>query len=193
MQETPIVFHTGPMGSGKTSALLIALYRAAEESKKVTCLQSALNTRDKGWIKARSKLRRKATIVETNFTRAELLKLVNKADVVGIDEVHLFRNIIVEVLFDLYKDGKQIVVAGIDTDYRGRPLNTPKKLLHLPEVIIERHTAICAECGKRNAHRSQRLRDGKPVSINDPIVLIDGSDKGVTYRAVCANHHVLLR
>ncbi len=192
IHEMPFVFETGPMGSGKTFELIVKAYQAAEESRRVVCLQSALNTRDEGMIKSRAGLNHPATVVEPNFTRASLVELLRDADFIGVDEIHLFRDEIIDILFNLYKDGKQIVVAGIDTDYRGDILDMASNLMRIPEVRVVKHTTICAVCGKRNAHRSQRLRNGSPVSRKEPTVLIEGSDDGVTYRAVCVAHHQLL-
>lgn len=192
IHEMPFVFETGPMGSGKTLQLIVKAYQAAEESRRVVCLQSALNTRDSGIISSRAGLKHPAIVIEPNFTRASLVKLLQKADFVGVDEIHLFREEIIDILINLYKDGKQIVVAGIDTDYRGEILDMALSLMRIPEVHIVKHTTVCAVCGKRNTHRSQRLRDGRPVSRKEPTVHIEGSDDGVTYRAVCVAHHKLL-
>lgn len=184
-------FHTGPMGVGKTLELLVQAYKAEEEGLRVGCLQSHLNTRDQGFIRSRTDLKRQAHVIADD-SREALLALFDGFDWIGVDEPHLFRPTIAEILLYAYRQKKHVVIAGIDTDYRGEMLETPRAILALPEAQIYRKPGICTKCGKRNAFRSERLRNGQPVSRTEPIVLVEGSQEGVTYETRCIQLHELL-
>ena len=51
-------------------------------------------------------------------------------------------------------------------------------------------TAICVICGE-TATRTQRLVNGRPAAIDDPLVVIGGMDAHAleTYEARCNRHH----
>ena len=51
-------------------------------------------------------------------------------------------------------------------------------------------TAICVICGE-TATRTQRLVNGRPAAIDDPLVVIGGLDAQAveTYEARCNRHH----
>src|SRR5260370_7881296 len=60
--------------------------------------------------------------------------------------------------------GKRVIVAGLDTDYRGRPFEPMPRLLAIAEEITKL-LAICVRCGNPAVH-TQRLVDSE-----DPIVV----------------------
>jgi thymidine kinase len=64
----------------------------------------------------------------------------------------------------LADSGKQVIVAGLDTDYLGRPFPPMPDLLTLAESITKT-LAICVRCGNPAKH-TQRL-----VESNDLIVV----------------------
>lgn len=63
---------------------------------------------------------------------------------------------LVEVAQRLADNGKQVIVAGLDTDYLGRPFVPIPDLLALAESITKT-LAICVRCGNPAKH-TQRLR-----------------------------------
>jgi thymidine kinase len=71
---------------------------------------------------------------------------------------------LVEVANRLADSGKQVIVAGLDTDYLGRPFSPIPELLALAESITKT-LAICMRCGNPAKH-TQRL-----VESNDLIVV----------------------
>ena len=65
----------------------------------------------------------------------------------------------------------------------------------MPELMaradeISMLTAICVICGEP-ATRTQRLVNGRPAAIDDPLVVIGGMDTAAveTYEARCNRHH----
>jgi len=98
----------------------------------------------------------------------------DETDVVAIDEVQFFDEAITEVCDILAKKGKRVMVAGLDTNFKGEPFGMMATLITEAEFVTKL-TAVCTVCGSP-ATRTQRLVDGKPASYNDPLILIGASE-----------------
>ena len=81
-------------------------------------------------------------------------------------------------------NNKRVIVAGLDTDFRGEPFSVMPQLMAIAE-FVDKITAICMKCGNP-ATKTQRLINGKPADYNDPIVLIGAKE---SYEARCRNCH----
>ena len=66
---------------------------------------------------------------------------------VAIDEVQFFPPSIVEVCQQLVKDGKRVIAAGLDLDFRGVPFGSVPVLMALAEQVTKLN-AICVVCGR---------------------------------------------
>ncbi len=108
---------------------------------------------------------------------AEILRLVGDAQVVGIDEAQFFDGTLVEVANRLADEGRRVVIAGLDQDYRGIPFEPIPALLAVAEYVTK-SLAVCMVCGSP-ANRSQRLVQ------RDLRVLLGSSE---TYEARCRLH-----
>jgi len=107
-------------------------------------------------------------------------------DVVAVDEVQFFSEDIVAVCDLLAKQGKRVMVAGLDTDFRGEPFGVMPKLITTAEFVTKL-TAVCMTCGAP-ATRTQRLVNGEPASYFDPIILVGAAE---SYEARCRHCHVV--
>ncbi|NLC96044.1 MAG: thymidine kinase [Erysipelotrichaceae bacterium] len=105
-------------------------------------------------------------------------------DVVAIDEVQFFDEAISEVCDVLAKQGKRVMVAGLDTNFKGEPFGMMANLITEAEFVTKL-TAVCSICGSP-ATRTQRLVDGEPASYNDPLILVGASE---SYEARCRHCH----
>ncbi|MEM1506470.1 thymidine kinase, partial [Domibacillus sp. 8LH] len=77
----------------------------------------------------------------------EMLQYVDKrVDIIGIDKVQFFDENVVEVVEELANQGIRVVVAGLDTDFRGEPFGPMPKLMALSESVTKLN-AICPVCG----------------------------------------------
>jgi thymidine kinase len=117
------------------------------------------------------------------FENAEqLITIANreKIDVIGIDEAQFFSKDIVPIICQLVNNGKRIIVAGLDLDFKGAPFGCMPLLLAIADKVLKLQ-AICTQCG-HNAHYTQRLVNGKPAKFDDPIVLIGAQE---SYQARC--------
>ena len=78
----------------------------------------------------------------------------------------------------------RVIVAGLDTDFRGEPFGPVPALMAQAETLDKYH-AICMVCGGP-ATCTQRLIDGKPAKYDDPIVIVGAAE---LYEARCRGHH----
>lgn len=152
---------TGCMFSGKTEELIRRLVRARIARRKVLIFKPAVDTRYAvEHVVAHSDQRLPCIPVER---AADVLLGVGDAEVVGIDEAQFFDNDLVVVANRLADQGRRVIVAGLDQDFRGEPFEPIPQLLAVAEYITK-NLAVCMVCGGP-ADRSQRLvrRDSRVV------------------------------
>ncbi len=146
----------GCMFSGKTEELIRRMRRAQIARQKVAIFKPRIDNRySSDHIVSHSELKLESTVVGSS---AEILDLAKDAQVVAIDEGQFFDMGIVDVAEKLANDGKRVIVAGLDQDYRGRPFEPIPQLLAIAEYITKT-LAICVVCGNP-ADRTQRITSG---------------------------------
>jgi thymidine kinase len=163
----------GPMFSGKSEELMRRLRRAIIARKRVQVFKPAIDQRySSDEIVSHNDLRMKSQVIQR---ASDILPLLDpRTEVVGIDEANFFGPDLAEVASQLADSGKQVMVAGLDTDYMGRPFPPMPELLCLAESITKT-LAICMRCGNPAKH-TQRL-----VESTDLIVV----GAGGMYEARC--------
>jgi thymidine kinase len=163
----------GPMFSGKSEELIRRLRRAIIARKLVQVFNPAIDTRySESEIVTHADVRMRSEAV--NSAREILARLDWRAQVIGIDEANFFGAELVETANQLADAGKQVIVAGLDTDFMGRPFPPTPDLLATAESITKT-LAICVRCGKPAKH-TQRLVD------SDELILVGAAG---TYEARC--------
>jgi thymidine kinase len=185
-----LTFYTGPMLSGKTLELIRHLQIYAEQHMPTVCIRPVTDTRTEQ-VKSRAGLSFNGLMIDGTDMET-VRRLTEEYDVIGVDESQFFSPDIVPVLQDAVRRGKTILVAGIDTDFRGDVFPTALALLALPETNVERLRAVCSVCRQHNATRSQRLKNGEPAGRDEPTVVIENLNSVVTYEPRCLEHHVIL-
>jgi thymidine kinase len=142
----------GCMFSGKTEELIRRMRRAQIAKQRVAIFKPVIDTRfGADHIVSHSEAKLLSTAVRTS---ADVLRLAADAQVVGIDEGQFFDMGIVEVAETLANQGKRVIIAGLDQDYRGKPFEPMPQLLAIAEYITKT-LAICMVCGNP-ADRTQR-------------------------------------
>ncbi|HHB77919.1 MAG TPA: thymidine kinase [Saprospiraceae bacterium] len=143
----------GAMFSGKTEELIRRLKRATFAHQKVAIFKPSIDIRYADTeVVSHDKNALLAIPVDKS---SEILKQVGEATVVGIDEAQFFDDELVDVVQKLALDGKRVVVAGLDMDFRGKPFGPIPSLLAVAEYITKVHP-ICVHCGNLATH-SYRL------------------------------------
>jgi thymidine kinase len=114
--------------------------------------------------------------------------LLPETSVVGVDEVQFFDAGIVGVVRELVTNGRRVICAGLDLDFRGEPFGPVPTLLALAERV-DKLEAICVVCGE-SATRTQRIVNGVPADYDDPIIVIGAQE---AYEARCRTCHTVPR
>ena len=153
----------GPMFSGKSEELIRRLRRAEIARQRVQIFKPGLDQRySDDHIVSHNELKIRSEGVQN---AAEVLKRVDlRTEVIGIDEAQFLGMEMVEVAVRLADMGKRIIIAGLDTDYLGRPFHPIPELLAVADEITKA-LAICMQCGNPAKH-TQRL-----VASEDLIVV----------------------
>lgn len=176
---------TGPMFCGKTDELLRRLRRAEIAKQEIQVFKPQIDNRySENNIVSHAGGEYEATPVKGVEEIRELLN--PDVQVVAIDEAQFFDNEIIPFVHELSAMGKRVIVAGLDTDFRHEPFG-PMPILMAKAELVDKLTAICNVCGE-GATRTQRLVDGEPAHIDDPIVVVGAKEM---YEARCPKHHIL--
>jgi thymidine kinase len=168
----------GSMFSGKTEELIRRLRRAQYAKKQVQVFKPHIDTRyDAEKVVSHSSL----TIDSVPIRRVvEIFQHLRPGtEVVGIDEVQFFGAELLQVVETLANQGKQVICAGLDQDYMGKPFEPMPQLLAIAEYVTK-ELAICVVCGNP-ANRSQRI-----ASARDRVLVGAAGD----YEARCRKCHV---
>jgi thymidine kinase len=173
----------GSMFSGKTDELIRRLVRARIAKQKVQVFKPAIDIRY-AVEKVTSHAGTNFDAVPVNKASEILVKIDKDTTVVGIDEAQFMDTEVVAVANDLAEHGIRVLVAGLDTDFRGEPFGPMPTLMSRAERVDKLH-AICMVCGDE-ASRTQRLVNGKPARYDDPVVIVGASEM---YEARCRLHH----
>ena len=175
----------GSMFSGKTEELMRRLNRAEYAKQNVLTIKHKIDTRKgKTCITSHDGKKRLAFIIDNNLENLDkILELANKnISVIGIDEIHFFPKTIIPIICQLIENGKRVIIAGLELDFRGEPFEITASLLSLADEVTKLK-AICVVCGN-DAHFTQRIINGKPAKYDDPIILVGAEE---CYQARCRN------
>jgi thymidine kinase len=112
--------------------------------------------------------------------------VVGTADIVAIEEGQFWDADLPSVVEQLAEEGKQVLVTGLDQDFRGDPFGPMPVLMALADQVTKL-TAICMVCGEP-ATRTQRLIDGQPAPVDSPLIMVGGMGDE-RYEARCRLHH----
>ena len=174
----------GVMFSGKTEELIRRVRRALIAKRRTQVFKSHLDDRYSGVnrVSSHDGAAIEATPVDS---AAEIFRAVRSdTEIVAIDEAQFLDQGIVAVATGLAKRGVRVILAGIDTDFRGEPFGSMGDLMAIAESV-DKLQAICVVCGEL-ACRNQRLIDGHPAPYDSPTIMIGGAE---TYEARCRRCH----
>jgi thymidine kinase len=178
---------TGSMFSGKTDELIRRLRRATIARQKVQVFKPAIDNR---YTEQRVTSHAGSDYEAHPIQQAGDITALLHPDttVVAIDEAQFFDQQVITIAQCLADKGLRVIVAGLDTDFRGEPFGPMPTLMAQAEYVDKLH-AICMVCGEP-ATRTQRIVNGKPAHYDEPVVIVGASEM---YEARCRQHHQVPR
>ena len=154
----------GSMFSGKTEELIRRIRRAQIAKMDTIIFKPKIDNRySPEHIVSHNQMKLNSKIVETSD---EILTQSQKAEVVAIDEAQFFDDDIVEICKILAKQKKRVIVAGLDTDYRGEPFG-PMPNLICEADYVDKLRAICVKCGNPATYTQRTSKDSERVVIGE--------------------------
>ena len=173
---------TGCMFAGKTEELIRRINVLQFAKKKIVVFKPSIDNR----YSVDKVVSHAGTSIESYAIKdsAEILKLCEDAEVIAIDEIQFFDEGIVDICNYLADQGKRVMCAGLDMDFRGEPFSIMPRLVTQAEFVTKL-TAVCTKCGAP-ATRTQRIINGKPANYKDPVILVGASE---SYEARCRHCH----
>ena len=166
------------MFSGKTEELIRRLRRTEYAKLNVIIFKPKIDDRySKDEIVSHSEQSLPSVVIESS---SEILGKIKDADIVGIDEAQFFDNGLKDVVLELARMGKRVIIAGLDMDYRGEPFGPMPTLLAIAEYVTKTK-AICVVCGSP-ATMTQR------ITKSTETIDVGATDK---YEARCRKHHYI--
>ena len=177
----------GSMFSGKTEELIRRVRRAQIARQKVQVFKPRLDDRylvEK--VASHNGMHLDAVVVGG---AKEIPQLVDPdTTVVAIDEGQFFDWAIADVCNLLASNGRRMIIAGLDMDFRSEPFG-PVPLLMAQAEKVDKLQAICVVCGAP-ASRTQRLVNGQPAFYDDPVIMVGASE---VYEARCRHCYQVAR
>ncbi len=167
------------MFAGKSEELIRLARRALYAKRRVEVFKPKIDDRyDQSMVVTHMGVRHEAVAVDGV---ADLrTKIDPKAQVVLIEEAQFFDDSIVDLAVELADRGVEVVLAGLDQDFRRKPFGPMGPLMAVADDVVKLR-AICMRCGAPASH-TYRAVDGQPARENDPIVLIGATE---SYEARC--------
>ena len=151
----------GSMFSGKTEELIRRLKRAQFAKQKIATFKPTIDKRYSDLdVVSHDSHSISCTPIKTP---SRMLQIDPDVQVVGIDEAQFFDESIIEVCQELANRGVRVIVAGLDTDYLGKPFGPMPYLMAVAEEVRKVH-AICVKCGNL-ANHSHRLSNSMELVV----------------------------
>lgn len=154
----------GSMFSGKTEELIRRINRAKFAQQKIEIFKPAVDTRyETEEVVSHDQNALNATPVDSAYN---ILLLTGDAEVIGIDEAQFFDEAIVEVANQLANQGKRVIIAGLDMDFKGRPFGAMPDLMATAEYVTKVH-AICVKTGNLAHYSHRKINSDKLVELGE--------------------------
>jgi thymidine kinase len=151
----------GSMFSGKSEELIRRLRRAIIAKQRVQIFKPTIDSRSDAEIVSHSEMRMPSISIGSS---AELRdKVDHRTEVVGVDEAQFFDEGLVEAAQQLADQGKRVIIAGLDKDFRGLPFGPIPSLMAVAEDVTKT-LAICVRCGSP-ANNTQRLVESDELVV----------------------------
>jgi thymidine kinase len=156
---------TGPMFSGKSEELIRRLKRARIARQRVACFKPDIDLRyHRSAIASHSSQTHEAeTVASVERLREALFPHLSHLEVIGIDEAQFLDDSIIPLTLELIHLGKRVLIAGLDTTYKGEPFGPIPNLMAISDEVTKL-SAVCMTCGAPAIH-TQRLGQSQELVV----------------------------
>tara|TARA_A100001015_G_C14529291_1_gene533489 strand:- start:26 stop:559 length:534 start_codon:yes stop_codon:yes gene_type:complete len=169
----------GPMFSGKSTELLRRTRRYEAIGKKVMYINHALDTRHGDNKISTHDLSEKDALMTNTLVFLHKTEEFNNCDIIAINEAQFFPDLAFFCKLSM-KEGKDMIIAGLDGDYRKEPFGEILQLIpyaHGDDIV--KLSSYCKICGDK-ASFTKRITDN-----TNQIVI--GCEE--CHIPVCENHY----
>lgn len=154
----------GSMFSGKTEELIRRVKRVVLANRKAMIFKPCIDVRYSEENVVSHDMNSISSIPVNKAT--SILAHASYVDVVGIDEAQFFDDSLVEVVQTLADRGVRVIVAGLDTDYMGKPFGPMPAVMAIAEDVQKLH-AICVKCGGLAQHSHRLVNNSELVVLGE--------------------------
>ncbi len=182
MKQGRLKIFYGPMYSGKSAYIIKDILNNIDWSKLVF--------KPKGDVRSDKLYTREGLVFDAIAINdaSEIQPYIKDwVRIVYIDEINFFGKGIAGTIFSLLDQGIDVVVSGLDKDFRLEWFPESKKIIDRADVAVKLK-ARCSICGKGSSHTARYI-NGQPASKDSPVILSDSADETVEYKTLCDEHH----
>ena len=154
----------GSMFSGKTKLLIKRINEAQNNNQKIMVFKPKIDIRyNKEKIVSHEKNEFFATPI---LKPSEILDHINDSNFVAIDEVQFFSKNIVNICYELSQKKINVVLAGLDLDYLGKPFGAMPKLMRIANKLTHLN-AICDICQSKAFHTYRMSNNNETIMLGE--------------------------
>jgi len=172
----------GPMFAGKTTALIRKMQAEIQMGRRVVLVKSDKDTRytlNSVVSHDGAKMPCWAVADLASFKDKLGEEAYKQLDVIGIDEAQFFKDLYSFCQVAADKDGKTVIVAGLDGDYLRKSFGSTLELIPIANSVVKL-TSRCELCGKAASFTFRKTGETKTE-------VVGGAD---IYMPVCRRHYV---
>lgn len=181
----------GPTLAGKTVELIRRIKHAEIARQKVQVFKHSLDMQGSvvNVVSYEGASHRARAVDSVSALKAAIRP---DTQVVAIDGAHFFGSGLANLVENLANQGRRVIVAGLDLDFRGEPFEEMTRIAAQAEEVTKL-LAICVFCETPTptASRTQRLINGRPAPYNDKRIRLTGN--GVSHKPCCRRCHQVPR
>ena len=101
--------------------------------------------------------------------RIKNIEEINKyldSDIFAFDETQFFNQKIVDICLNLIKDGKRVIIAGLDRDSNAKPFGPMPDILAHADYVTKLN-AVCTQCGDVATYSYRIVKNNKQILIGE--------------------------